>query len=614
MARLIGTAGHVDHGKTTLIRALTGIDADRLPEEKRRGMTIDIGFAYVELPGVGRVSIVDVPGHERFLTNMLVGALGVDVALLCVAADESVMQQTREHLQILELLPVERLVVALTRADLADDETREIARAEVEELVGASRFEEAPILEVSAVTGAGMDALRQALADALAGTETSSSGPWYLPIDRAFAVKGHGAVVTGTLHQGAVRVGDRAIIEPGHHEVRVRAIHSHDETLEACEPGRRTALNLGGIKLEEVRRGLTVGAPDALFETRLMDVRVRWITRPKHGARVRVSAGADEVIAKAFHNDHDETLVQLRLEAPLGIALGQSVIVRRYSPPDLLGGGKVTVPQARQRRKSELVAAIATGGTDEDAILAAVGDLPGVPTDEICRVLGKTPQALGTSFETLTAEGKLRGFSGLWMTESVFETSVVKMLEELLRQHDKVPTQSHVPRERVMEACGLRWAGKPLDRILAALAAEERLRVSGTGIRHPEFSVRLTDRQRALLDRVKAGLAAHDVNTPSPHDLARTIAVPPQAVEEILRVGAEAGEIIRVEDGIFYTTDQIETLKARVAEFAAGKPFAAAAFRDAVGTTRKYAIPLLEYLDRVRFTTRVGDQRMINQK
>ena len=274
MARLIGTAGHVDHGKTTLIRALTGIDADRLPEEKRRGMTIDIGFAYIELPGVGRVSIVDVPGHERFLTNMLVGALGVDVALLCVAADESVMQQTREHLQILELLPVERLVVALTRADLADDETREIARAEVEELVAASRFEEAPILEVSAVTGVGMDALRQALADALTGTETTTSGPWYLPIDRAFAVKGHGAVVTGTLHQGTVRVGDRAIIEPGHHEVRVRAIHSHDETLEACEPGRRTALNLGGIKLEEVRRGLSVGGVGLVFAFFLVGVSV----------------------------------------------------------------------------------------------------------------------------------------------------------------------------------------------------------------------------------------------------------------------------------------------------------------------------------------------------
>ena len=612
MARLIGTAGQVDHGKTTLIQALTGIDADRLPEEKRRGMTIDIGFAFVELPGVGRVSIVDVPGHERFLTNMLVGALGVDVALLCVAADESVMPQTREHLQILELLPVERLVVAMTRADLADDEIREFTRAEVEELVAASRFGEAPILEVSALNGTGLDALRQALADALTGDKPASQGPWYLPIDRAFAVKGHGCVVTGTLHRGTVRVGDLAIVEPGHLEVRVRAIHSHDETLDMCEPGRRTALNLGGVKLEEVRRGLNVGAPGALFETRLMDVRLTWVAPTKHGARVRVSAGADEVIAKAFLNDHDDTLVQLRLEAPLGVALGQPVIVRRYSPPDLLGGGRIIVPNARQRRKSELASTIQAGSSDEDSVLEAVGDNPGVPTDEICRVLGKTPQALGTTFESLVAQGRLKGFSGLWMTGAVFEASVTRMLEELLAQHEKAPTQAYIPRERVVDACRLNWSGKPLDRILSTLSADERLRVSGTGIRHPSFSVRLTDRQRTLLDRVKVALNGHPVNTPSSHDIARVIAVPPQAIEEILRVGIEAGEITRVEDGIFYTSEQIAALQEQVLAFAAGKPFAAAQFRDAMGTTRKYAIPLLEYFDRIRFTTRVGDQRMVN--
>lgn len=614
MARLIGTAGHVDHGKTTLIRALTGIDADRLPEEKRRGMTIDIGFAYVELPGVGRVSIVDVPGHERFLTNMLVGALGIDVALLCISADESVMQQTREHLQILELLPVEKLIVAMTRADLADDETRLFARAEIEELLDTTRFKGAQVLEVSALKGTGLEELKAALAAALSVETPESVGPWYLAIDRAFAVKGHGCVVTGTLAQGTVKVGDRGFIEPGHHEVRVRAIHSHDETLDSCQRGRRTALNLGGIKLEDVHRGQSVGEPGALFETELMDVRMHWVNKPKYGARVRVSAGAEEVIAKAFHNDQDPDLLQLRLETPLAVAMRQPIIVRRYSPPVVLGGGRVQVPQAKQRRKSETAVTVEASGSDEEAILSAVGDDPGVTTEEICRVLGKTPQTLGKAFEALTADGRLRGFAGLWMTDPVFEVYAAKMLATLRELHEKTPTLATVPRERVIEAAGLKkWAGKPLDRIVSALVTEERLRATGTGIRHPEFSIQLSDRQRQLLDRVLEVLAKEPVNTPSAPEIARVIVVPAQAVEEILRVGQEGGEIVRIEEGIFYTPEQLEALKARVLEVSGGQPFHAAQFRDAIGTTRKYAIPLLEYFDRIRFTTRVGDQRMVNR-
>lgn len=612
MARLIGTAGHVDHGKTTLIRALTGIDADRLPEEKKRGMTIDIGFAFIDLPGVGRASIVDVPGHERFLTNMLVGALGIDVALLCVAADESVMPQTREHLQILELLPVEKLIVAMTRADLADEETRMIAREEIEELVRGSRFESAPVLEVSAAKGEGIDALREALASALSGEDAPASGPWYLPIDRVFGVKGHGCVVTGTLAEGAVRAGDRAVLQPGGQEVRVRAIHSHDEAVETAEHGRRTALNLGGVKLEDVHRGMVVGEPGAVFETTLMDARVRWLDRPRHGARVRVSAGAEEVIAKAFHTDAEPEIVQLRLESPLAVALRQPVIVRRYSPPEVLGGGRVLVPVARQRRKSEAFVPVAETDSAEDAILEALGDRTGVTTEEVCRVLGKSPQALGKAFEALASADRVRGFAGLWMRSEVFESAAAQFLEVLAQAHEKQPTQATVPREKVSELSGLKWAGKPLDRILAALAAAGRLSVSGTGVRHPDFQLRLTERQRQLLDRVRAALEAEGINVPAPLELARTLAVPPQAVDEILRLGVEAGEIVRVDEGLFYTHAQIDEVKRKAIAVAGGKPFAAAEFRDAVGTSRKYAIPLLEYLDRVRFTTRVGDRRMIN--
>lgn len=616
MAKLIGTAGHVDHGKTTLIRALTGIDADRLPEEKRRGMTIDIGFAYLDLPGVGRVSIVDVPGHEKFLTNMLVGALGIDVALLCVAADESVMPQTREHLQILELLPVERMIVALTRCDLADDETRTFARAEIEEMLGSTRFAGAPIFEVSALTGSGIDELKQVLARSLGASSGSatSTGPWYLPIDRVFSVKGHGVVVTGTLAQGEVKVGERAYVQPGNLEVRVRAIHWHGDPAEASEKGKRTALNLGGVKAEDLRRGQTLGAPGAVFETNCLDARVRWMEKPKHGSRVRVSLGAEEAIGRIFLSDTDDDLAQLRLESRVAAALNQSVIVRRYSPPDLLAGGRVVVPQAKRRKRSDVAASV-RASTDEEAILTVLGQLEsGVPTEEVCRQLGKSPQALGGEFERLLAESKVQGFAGRWFSPEGFASGWTKFIAALRDLHEKNPTLASIPRDRVVQGARLDWAGKPLDRILAAMAHRGEVLVSGANVRAPEFQVQLSPRQREFLDRCVAELERDLVNTLNLHALTQAVHAPIQAVEEILKLGVQAGEIVALPDGVYYTTRQIALLKTKTAELMGEHPFPAAKLRDALGTTRKYVIPLLEYFDSIRFTTRVGDNRMVNRQ
>lgn len=615
MAKLIGTAGHVDHGKTTLIRALTGIDADRLPEEKRRGMTIDIGFAYLDLPEVGRVSIVDVPGHEKFLTNMLVGALGIDVALLCVAADESVMPQTREHVQILELLPVERMIVALTRSDLADDETRAFARAEIEDMLSQTRFAGAATFEVSALVGSGIEDLKQALTTALRASTTSPpAGPWYLPVDRVFSVKGHGVVVTGTLAQGEVKVGERAYVQPGNLEVRVRAIHWHGDAAEASEKGKRTALNLGGVKVEDLRRGQTLGAPGAVFETGCLDARLRWMEKPKHGSRVRVSLGAEEAIGRIFLSDTDDDLAQLRLETRVAAALNQSVIVRRYSPPDLLAGGHVSVPQAKRRKRSDAAAPV-RAANDEEAILGALGMVEGgVPTEEVCRQLGRSPQALGGEFERLLAESKVLGFAGRWFSPEGFASGWARFVGALRDLHEKNPTSASIPRDRVVQAARLDWTGKPLDRILAAMAQRGEVVVSGTNVRAPEFQVTLSPRQRELLDRCVGELERAPVNTPNLHVLTQAVHAPVQAVEEILKLGVQAGEIVALPDGVFYTTRQIAGLKAKTAELMGDQPFPAAKLRDALGTTRKYVIPLLEYFDSIRFTTRVGDNRMVNRQ
>ncbi len=617
MAKLIGTAGHVDHGKTTLIKALTGIDADRLPEEKSRGMTIDIGFAFIDLPDVGRVSIVDVPGHVRFIANMLVGALGIDVALLCVAADEGVKPQTTEHLQVLELLPVDKMVVALTRADLADPETRELAQLEIAELLDPTRFKGSPVVEVSAVSGEGLQELLGELETALkssAHSPSSAAGPWYLPIDRVFALRGHGCVVTGTLARGSVATGETAFIEPGHIETRIRSIHSHDQGLDRIDHGRRTALNLSGIKAEDIARGQAIGAPGALFETATIDGRVRWAGPHKHGQRVRLSIGSEEVIARMFLSDGEPDIVQLRLERSVACALDQPFIVRRYSPPDVLAGGLVIVPQATKRRKSERPALTGEAGRDPEAILSVLGDEPnGIATSEVCRALGKTPQQLGDAFEQLSQEGRIRGFAGIWFSANGFEIGSRRFLSALSDLHRQFPTLSAIPRDKVTSQAGLRWEGKPLDRILASLAASREVEVSGTSVRQAGFKIQLSEKQRQFLSRVEQRLEQAGINTPSEEDLARLLAVPPQAVAEILKLGVQAGEIVRISEGIYYTSTQIEGVKSSLRDLFGAKSFAASRFRDSVGTTRKYAIPLLEYLDSIRFTLRVGDERRLRE-
>jgi selenocysteine-specific elongation factor len=612
MAKLIGTAGHVDHGKTTLIRALTGIDADRLPEEKARGMTIDVGFAFIDLPPLGRVSIVDVPGHERFVHNMLVGALGIDVALLCVAADDAVMPQTREHFAILDLLPVERLVVAMTRIDLADPETRELARADVEDLLAKSRFHAAPVVETSATTGEGLAALREALARELAAGESKRiDGPWTMAIDRAFTVRGHGVVATGTLAGGTVRTGDRGILQPGGREVRVRSIQIHGEPAESSEVGTRTALNLVGVKLEEIERGMAVGAPGALFETLALDGEIRWLTPPKHGARVRLSIGADEIIAKAFLSDENPDLVQLRLERVAAVAKGQPFILRRYSPPDVLGGGRVTVPQAQRRRKSEKVATISAAERPQ-AILEILGDaVNGLSTEEICRRLGETPQTLGDTFESLKGNGKVLGFAGLWFSAAGYEEAKGRFLDALRDVHEKFPTQALVPRERAVSRAGLGWEGKSLDRIVADLASQGLLVAGGTNIRRADFRPQLPPRQRQFLDRVLEEIRGEEINVPSPHDIAKRLGIPHQAVEEIVNLGVQAGELVFLAENVYYTPAQLETLARKVRAASGGKPFAAGTMREALGTSRKYMIPLLEHFDAIRVTVRVGENRVV---
>lgn len=616
MAYLIGTAGHVDHGKTTLIARLTGIDTDRLPEEKARGMTIDLGYAYVELEGVGRVSIVDVPGHERFIKNMLAGASGVDVAVLCVAADEGVMPQTREHFQILQLLEARKLIVALNKCDIVDEDEQDLAQLDVADLLKGTAYEASPVVRVSAMTGQGLHELRTALKDAIRslGDRKLSSHGWLLPIDRVFTIAGHGTVVTGTLAHGSVSAGTEGVLMPGGHKLRVRSVQTHGEAAERAEAGQRTALNVSGVKKEDLHRGQAIGAPGFVIESECINVRLAPIREFKHGERVRIHIGAGEFLGKLFTFDAAPNFAQVRLESPIACAQGQRIVIRKYSPPEILAGGEIVTPLAKVRRKKDasVTELFAERGSKEwDAqILAELERRPfGAETAVICEALGQTPQALGSAFEQLKQDGLALGFAGRWISASRLAEIAHVVRRALSELHQASPRSAAISKATVLAASKLDWDAKAFDRLTAKLAADGLIVLHGGDVRHPDFKIALTEKQQSLLERVLDIMHGAGASAPHPAEMADELKVPQQAVEEILRLGLETGDLVRVGDELVYARKTLEELKLQLRKL--GERFTVAQFRDLTGSSRKYALPLLEHFDSEKFTRRLGDERII---
>ena len=609
MAQLIGTAGHVDHGKTSLIQALTGIDADRLPEEKSRGLTIDLGFAYIDLPDHGRVSIVDVPGHEKFLGNMLSGVHAVDVAMLCVAADESVKPQTVEHLRILELLGVRKLVVAITKSDLADENQIKQVKKAVSDLVAGTIYQHVNFIPVSSVTGQGIDVLKEELGKLLGSKKVKKSSFWAMPIDRVFSVKGRGLVVTGTLMGGSCIVDDICELMPGGLKGKIRGMQIHGEDVESSEAGFRTAMNVSGIDSEAVERGMILGSEGAVFSSDMIDTRIRSIEKIKHSQRVRVSIGTDEAIGKIFLNDFDDSLVQLRLEKKVAVMKGQRFIIRHYSPMDLLAGGVVLVPQAEKRSKSER-AMLYQGESLKEQIFAVLDQSKyGVYTEKLCKLIGMTNLQIADTLEELKKEKKMLSFGGLWFTPKGFNEAASKLLKSLKNSHEQYPKKASFSRDVILKSAGLAWEGKALERILQALVQLEQIKIKGNEIALYSHIVQLNPKQQKLLDLILAELQNEPIQVPPVKDIANNLRVPYQAVEEILRLGVESGAAIRINENIYYTSQQLQSIIAKIKELKSEKGFLASEFKDHLGTSRKYAIPLLEYLDRIGVTERMGDRR-----
>lgn len=613
---VIGTAGHVDHGKSTLTQALTGINPDRLAEEQLREMTIDIGFAWLDLPTGERVGIVDVPGHRDFIENMLAGVGGIDAAVLVIAADEGVMPQTREHLAILDLLAIPTGLIALTKIDLVDDPAwLELVQLDVMETVQGTVLDGKPIVPVSARTGAGLDDLVAALVAMLADQPARpDAGQPRLPIDRVFTISGFGVVVTGTLLGGSLEVGQEVEIQPAGVRARIRGLQSHEESLAQAGPGRRVAVNLRGVEKADIARGDVLGLPGAWHPTTLADAWLRYLPGAHqplaHNDEVKVFAGAAEVMGRVRVLDRElvlpgeESWIQLRLERPIVAAHGDRYIVRRASPPETIGGGVIldTAPGRRWKRfRPDVIRRLETL-LDGDPVTAALLALAGARGPVRAGALDLPPEGR----EQALASGDLLalGDSGWVIHAQSWERLAARATRVLAEFHAAEPLRVGLPRDALRGR--LRLEPDAFEASLAALAGAGRVVIEDGGVlRLPDHAIRFTAAQEDALRALR-------------RDFERARHTPPTAGQVRERVGdavltslIEQGELVRISDDVVLLPDVLrEWIDFARGRLEAGEPLTVAVLRDHFQTTRRYALDFLERLDALGITRRKGDERV----
>jgi len=624
---VVGTAGHIDHGKTSLVKALTGIDTDRLPEEKARGITIDLGFAFFEEPDGLTVEIVDVPGHERFVKNMLAGVGGIDLALLVVAADEGVMPQTREHLAICQLLRIKSGLVALTKADLVEPDWLELVREDVAALVRGTFLEGAPVIPVSSRTGQGLDELRRTLGALARRVEPRRTDHLpRLPIDRVFTVKGFGTVVTGTLTAGRFAVDDRVEIFPKGIVTRIRGLQTHGRPVAEAFAGQRTAINFQGVERTAVERGDVVGVAGSLVASLVVDGTLELLAdapRPlRTRDRVRFHAGTSEIMARVLLLDVPElapgqrAFARFRLEAPLVAVPGDRFVIRSYSPIVTIGGGTVLDVAPARRRRAALVAhlALLERGTPEEVVEEQVRQV-GVAGVRVGALSGRVPIAPGALPGLLAAleqAGRVVAIERDWVVhaESLarLRTAVLAALEQYHRAN---PLKAGMPREELRGRVG-GPEEKVFAHLLAGLEAEGAIRAERDKVRLATHEVRLTPEQQRVVERIERAYLEAEAAPPSPAEALARAGIAGDEEHELFQLLVDARKLVRVKESLYFHAQALETIQAKVVSLLKErKEIGPGDIKDLLGISRKYAIPLLEHLDARRVTTRVGEKRVL---
>ena len=627
---ILGTAGHVDHGKTALVRLLTGIDTDRLKEEQERGISIELGFAHLDLPSGLQVGVVDVPGHERFVKHMLAGAGGIDFVLLVVAADEGVMPQTVEHLQIVEMLGVERGLVALTKVDLVEPEMRELAALDVREILSGTPFAEWPLHPVSALTGEGKAELARAIEElAIAVEARTGAGPMRLPIDRVFVMEGFGTVVTGTLWQGTAREGDQVTVLPGARPARVRQVQVHGRKVQAAAAGQRVALALHGLDKNEIARGDWVTTPGAFREASILDVRLRAVGPGERTIaqreRVRCHLGASEAFGRVTFFGRDELepgeddVAQLRLETPVVAARGDRFVIRRYSPVRTAGGGQVIEAATQKRRRSDVAAAQALTalerGSAAERIAAALAGRPavGLTVEEIAARTGTAGAEVESALAELVARGEAAELGRARYVSAAYREEIRTEIETAARDYQgRYPLRHGIQRGELRSRFAGRLKPEAVDAAIEPLVAGGVLHPREDRLRLGSPVLALPPRLRAVADRLREILLEAGYSVPSSRDaLARAGAPAGPEAQELLVYLAGEGEIVRLADDLLYTREQLVRLESEVTAVLRAKgELTVADFKTITGVSRKYAVPLLEYLDGRGITRRSGDNRV----
>jgi selenocysteine-specific elongation factor len=626
---VIGTAGHVDHGKSTLVKALTGIDPDRLKEEKAREMTIDLGFAWLTLPSGKEVSVVDVPGHERFIKNMLAGVGGLDAAMLVIAADEGPMPQTAEHLSILHLLGVDRGVVALTKTDMVDEEWLVLVEEEVRERLKGTTLEGAPIVPVSARTGQGLDALLAALDMLLDATEPrADKGRPRLPIDRVFTMPGFGTIVTGTLTDGTLRAGQEVEIVPSGLRSRVRGLQSHKHKVESIGPGNRVAVNLVGLEVEQLSRGMVVTLPGVLRPSRRVDVHLNLL--PDSPVTVEQNdpldffSGAAETPAQITLLDTDRlepggsAWAQLRLRDEVAVGRGDRFIVRLASPSITVGGGDVIDPHPRRHKRfhDETLTALQTlqRGTPEELVTQALGTTA-QDAKAVIEKSGLEREQAAAALRSLVSGGEVMLLSGddaalerspsaaMLMSAAAFNETMRRARTLLEHFHRQQPLRRGMSKEELRNRLSSVVPPRAFPHAMAAGAARGLLAEDATTMRLPDHKPTFSPAQQAQVDALRKAHATSPYSPPTPAEMGTD--------PDVLAALIDSGELVRLDDTIVYTSAALDGMRERILRAIDEQgEVNVATLRDLFGTTRKYAIPLLEYLDEHKVTRRVGDVRV----
>ncbi len=617
---VIGTAGHVDHGKSTLVEALTGIDPDRLREEKERGLTIDLGFAWLSLPSGNEVSIVDVPGHERFVNNMLAGVGGIDMALLVVAADESVMPQTREHLAILDLLGVDRGIVAVTKRDLVDDELADLVAAEVEDVLSGTTLVGSKILTVSGTTRAGLPELVAAVDEMLEQAAPKKDvGRPRLPIDRSFTISGFGTVVTGTLIDGRLDVGQEVELVPSGKTARVRGLQTHKQKVERAEPGTRVAANLSGVAHDEISRGEVLATPGWLKATTAIDVHLRTIPDApravRHNMFATVHTGSSETVARVrlLEKDSagpgDSTWAQLKLDNPVAAVRGDHFVVR--SNQTTLGGGNIVEPNARRHRRNYKPIldrlAVLEMGSDRDILLSGIessqpadfpelvsrtnlqpakarSELTQMASEKLVIILGNDKMGAGTSLFTAGGWSQVADRAGAFV-------------EDFHKQH---PLRKGVAKEELRSRLGM--SPRVFNLVLPLLEQEAVLVDEGSVVRRPDHAREIPGAKEGEVEEYLKLLELDRYSPPT------DAPVDP----ELLNLLAEQGKVVKVSDSVVFSASAYQEMADTVSNLIRERgQVTVGDVRDAFGTSRKYALALLDYLDQQKLTRRVGDARVL---